>query len=103
MPLYRPSLHLNISLQQVLHVAVLLLVLAILVSAYRSLQHPVGLTQMQQLEILARQQVYPNTQSLALDLLRQYDYISYGQYLKVLHAQQDEQRQAKNLPALQID
>ena len=92
-----------ISLQHIYHVAVLILVLAILISAYRALQHPVGQAHLQQLELLARQQVYPNTQSLALALLREYDYISYGQYLKIMHAQQDEQRKAKQLPALQLD
>lgn len=106
MPLYSKyfkSFYLPISLQQIAHVAVLFLVLSILFSAYHSVQYPVGASQIQQLEYLARQQEYPNTQSLALALLREHDYISYGQYLKIMHAQQDEQRQANQLPALQLD
>lgn len=103
MPLYRKLFQFNISLQQILHLAVLLVVLGIMLAAYRSLQHPIGLTQMQQLDRLARQQVYPHTQSLAMNILTEYEYISYAQYLKVMHAQQNEQRQAKQLPALQVD
>ena len=103
MPLYSKSFHIPITLQQVAHAAVLFLVLASVFSAYQSLQHPVGVRQIQQLDRLARQQEYPSTQSLALALLREHDYISYGQYLKVMHAQQDEQRQANQLPALQLD
>lgn len=103
MPLYSKSFHLPITLQQFYHVAVLFLVLAIVLIAYRSLQHPIGAQQLQQLQQLARQQEYPNTQSVALRILRDYEYISYGQYLKIMHAQQDEQRQANQLPALQLD
>ena len=102
MPLYSKNFKIPLTLQQFYHVAVLFLVLAIIVTAYRSLQHPVGAVHIQQLQHLARQQEYPHTQSLALILLRDYDYISYGQYLKVMHAQQDEQRQAKQLPALKF-
>lgn len=103
MPFYSKAIQSPISLQQVYSVAVLCLVLSIAVSAYRSLQYPVGAHQIQQLESLAHQQEYPNTQLLALALLREYEYISYGQYLKIMHAKQDEQRHAKQLPALQLD
>lgn len=102
MPLYSKPFQIPLTLQQFYHVAVLFLVLAIVVTAYRSLQHPVGAVHIQQLHDLAHQQEYPHTQSLALNLLRDYDYISYGQYLKIMHAQQDEQRQAKQLPALKF-
>lgn len=84
-------------------IAVLALMLAIVIISYRSLQHPVGATQFQHLELLARQQVHPHTQAMTLKLLREYDYISYGQYLKVIHAQQYEQRQAQQFPALHRD
>lgn len=91
------------ALQHGFHIAVLALIVLIVMLSHRSLQHPVGATHFKHLELLARQQVYPHTQAMTLKLLREYDYISYGQYLKVIHAHQHEQRQAQQLPALHGD
>ncbi len=84
-----------------LELAVWLLIVMIVLTSYRAWQHPIGSTQFQHIEDLARQQVYPQTQFMALNLLRAYDQISYGQYLKIMYAKQYEERQAKQLPAVQ--
>lgn len=91
----------KISFDTVLLSVLLSMILVILVSAYQTLIHPIGQQQSQQIDQLAVQQVYPQTRMLARDTLG-HPQISYGQYLKVIHAYQREQQQAQHLPALQL-
>lgn len=90
------------SLQHLYHAIAMLLVILILMSTFMTLRHPVGQMQIHQLEQLAHQHVYPHTQHLATYVLTQQNHVSYGQYLKVIHAHQMEQQHAQHLPALKV-
>lgn len=91
------------TLEQIYNASVGGIIFLILLIALIALYRPISAQQYQSLYMLAEQEHHPESQKIALSLTTQAQKISVGQYLKLMHVYQYEEKRAKTLPAYVVE
>lgn len=89
----------QLKLEQIYNILIVVIICIIFVLASFALYRPVGVQQFHNVQRLAQQSIYANTQDMAMLLLQQ-PQIRYVHYLKLMQAHQVEKDRAQQLPAL---
>ncbi|MGE8539298.1 MAG: hypothetical protein ACN6NI_08435 [Acinetobacter sp.] len=92
----------KIKLEQIYNSVVIFIVVVILFLATFALYRPLSISQITQIQQLSEQQSLPQTQDMALALLKQQP-IRRGQYLKLMQAYQQESLRARQLPPVSVE
>jgi flagellar biosynthesis/type III secretory pathway M-ring protein FliF/YscJ len=91
------------TLEQIYNASVAGIIFLILVIALLALYRPISAQQQQSLYVLAAQEHHPESQKIALSFIGREKKISVGQYLKLMHVYQYEEKRARTLPAYVIE
>lgn len=88
--------------EYVLNIIILSIVMVIVCSASYALIRPVNIKQYQQVKILAKQQICPQTQLMAESLLLDQP-ITHYKFLRLMHAHHFEYARMNQYPAMAIE
>ena len=91
------------TLEQIYNASVGGIIFLILIFALIALYRPISAQQYQSLYMLATQEHHPESQRIALSLAEKEQKISVGQYLKLMHVYQYEEKRARTLPAYVVE
>lgn len=91
------------TLEQIYNALVSFIIFLIIVTSFVALYRPLSPAQNQALHELAAQEHHPESQKVALSLTQQAEEVSVGQYLKLMHVYQYEDKRAQNLPAYVVE
>ena len=92
----------EIKLESVYNVLIVTIITLILLLAFIALHRPISVIQFENIKKLSAQASYPDTQEMAVWLMRQQQ-VPYGQYFKLMQAYQLEKARARQLPPVQED
>lgn len=88
--------------EYVLNIVVSVIIAVILVLACLAMYRPINTTQYQEVRKLAKQELYPKTQAMAVELTHQ-DEIRSSDYYRLIYAKHYESSKLKIYPAATID
>lgn len=92
----------QLSLEQIYNIFIITIITVILAVSTIALYRPIDLLKFQQIQIISNQPLYPESQEMAENLLREQKII-FGQYLRLMYAYQVEMNKATEFPALSIE